>query len=162
VLENLNQILVPLDGSPLSEAILEPAKTLASLAGAELMLVEVIQPLASPLEPQSVAPRSFDVELTNVRRKEAVDYLSDRAEDCRKAGVKAAYAAPLGGNVADTLLSLAEARTVGLVAIATHGRGGVKRLILGSVADKLVRTAPCPVLAYRPPAGATRRPRGVG
>ena len=50
VLENLSQILVPVDGSALAETILEPAKELASLAGAELMLVEVIQPLASPLE----------------------------------------------------------------------------------------------------------------
>jgi nucleotide-binding universal stress UspA family protein len=47
VLENLKQILVPLDGSALAEAILDPARELASLAGAELMLVEVIQ--RSPL-----------------------------------------------------------------------------------------------------------------
>jgi hypothetical protein len=101
-LENLNQILVPLDGSALSEAILEPVKELASLAGAELMLVQVIQPLASRLERQGAAPRTFDVELTNVRRQEAAGYLNNLAEGCLKAGVKAAYSAPLGANVADT------------------------------------------------------------
>jgi nucleotide-binding universal stress UspA family protein len=157
VLENLNQILIPLDGSALAEAILEPAKELASLAGAELMLVEVIQPLGSPLEPRSAAPRTFDVELTNVRRQEAEGYLKNLAERCLQAGVKAAYAAPLGSNVADAILVLAEVPTVGLIAIATHGRGGVKRLMLGSVADKLVRTAPCPILVYRPPARVRRR-----
>lgn len=137
VLENLNQILIPLDGSALAEAILEPARALASLAGAELMLVAVIEPFGSPLESGSAAPRTFDVELTNVRRQEAEGYLKNLAERCLQAGVKAAYAAPLGSKVADAILGLAEVPTVGLIAIATHGRGGVKRLMLGSVADKL-------------------------
>ena len=97
------------------------------------------------------------MELTTVRRQEAAGYLSNLAERCVKTGVKAAYAAPLGGNVADTILDLAEAPTVGLIAIATHGRGAVKRLMLGSVADKLVRTAPCPILVYRPPVRARGR-----
>ncbi len=158
VLENLNQILVPLDGSALAEAILGPAEALASLAEAELMLVQVIQPLASPLERHGAAPRTFDVELTNVRRQEAAGYLNNLAERCVKTGVRAAYAAPLGGNVADTILGLAEAPAVGLIAIATRGRGAVKRLMLGSVADKLVRTAPCPILVYRPPMRARGRP----
>jgi len=159
VLENLSQILVSLDGSALSETILEPAKGLAALAGAELMLVEVIQPLASPLERQSVAPSTFDVELTQVRRKEAAEYLKGLAEKCLEAGLKAGYAAPLGGNVADTILGLAESPTVGLIALATHGRSGVKRLAIGSVADKLVRTASRPVLVYRPPARARSKAR---
>jgi nucleotide-binding universal stress UspA family protein len=151
VLENLRQILVPLDGSPLAEAILDPAMELASLAGAELMLVQVIQPLAPPLEAPVAPPLRFDEELTSLRRKEAADYLKDLAEDCREAGVKAAYSATLGRNVADTILEMAESPSVGLVAIATHGRGGLKRLALGSVADKLVRGSPGPLLVYRPP-----------
>jgi nucleotide-binding universal stress UspA family protein len=151
VLENLRQILVPLDGSTLAEAILDPAKELAVVAGAELMLVQIIQPLAPPLEGPIASPLRFDEELTSLRRKEAADYLKDLAEDCREAGVKAAYSATLGRNVADTILELAESPTVGLIAIATHGRGGLKRLALGSVADKLVRGSPGPLLVYRPP-----------
>jgi nucleotide-binding universal stress UspA family protein len=154
VLENLRRILVPLDGSPLAEAILDPAMELASLAEAELMLVQVIQPLAPPLE-RPVAPLTFDEELTSLRRNEAGDYLKDLAEECGEAGVKATYSATLGRNVADTILGLAESPTVGLIAIATHGRGGLKRVALGSVADKLVRAAPRPILVYRPP-GRTR------
>jgi nucleotide-binding universal stress UspA family protein len=159
VLENLSRILVPVDGSALSEAILEPAKELASLAGAELMLVEVIQPLASPLETQSAAPLRFGVELTNLRRKEAAEYLRNLAEECLKVGVKSTYSTPLGSNVANTLLGLAESPTVGLVAMATHGRGGIKRLAIGSVADKLVRTAPRPLLVYRPSGRARGKTR---
>ena len=155
VLENLGQILVPVDGSALSKTILEPATQLASLAGAKLMLVEVIQPVASPLETQRAAPVTFDVELTNLRRKQAADYLKDLAEECVKAGVPAAYSAPLGRNAADTILELSESPAVGLIAIATHGRGGIQRLAIGSVADKLVRTALRPILVYRP-RGRTR------
>jgi nucleotide-binding universal stress UspA family protein len=159
VLENLSQILVPLDGSALSETILQPATTLAALGQAELMLVQVIQPLSSPLEGQRAAPSTFDVELTQVRRREAADYLKDLAEKCLEAGVTAGYATPLGGNVADTILGLAESSTVGLIAIATHGRSGVKRLAIGSVADKLVRTAPRSLLVYRPPGRTKGRAR---
>lgn len=150
-LQNLGKILVPLDGSALAERILGPAKQLASLAGAELMLVEVIQPLAAVLESQSVPPSRFDAELTTLKRKEATDYLSRLAEECLKAGVKATYSAPLGTHAADTLLRLAESPKVGLIAIATHGRTGVRRLAIGSVADKVVRAAPRPTLVYRPP-----------
>jgi nucleotide-binding universal stress UspA family protein len=81
------------------------------------------------------------------------------AEKCLKAGMKAGWAAPLGGNVADTILGLAESPTVGLIAIATHGRSGVKRLAIGSVADKLVRTASRPILVYRPPVRARGKAR---
>jgi nucleotide-binding universal stress UspA family protein len=159
VLENLSRVLVPLDGSPLSETILEPAIRLASLAGAELMLVEVVQPRASPLEGQRAAPSTFDVELTNASRQEAADYLQGVAERCLRAGVKADHAAPLGANVADTILGLAESPAIGLIAMATHGRGGIKRLLIGSVADKVVRTTTRPILVYRPPARARTRAR---
>ena len=151
VLENLRQILVPVDGSALAESILAPAKDLASLAGAELMLVEVIHPLASPLESQSAAPSRLDAELTRLRREEAADYLRELAEECLKAGVKATYSAPLGMNVADTILALTESPMVGMIALATRGWGGLKRLALGSVADKVVRAATRPILVYRPP-----------
>jgi nucleotide-binding universal stress UspA family protein len=157
VLENLRQILVPLDGSTLAEGILDPARELAALAGAELVLVEVIHPLASPLESQSAAPSTFDVELTDLRRKEAADHLRKVAEQCMNAGVKATYSAPMGTNVADTILGLAESPTIGMIALATHGRGGVKRLAVGSVADKVVRAAPRPTLVYRPPRRAGSR-----
>ena len=150
-LQNLGKILVPLDGSALAEKILGPAKQLASLAGAELMLVEVIQPLAASLESQSVSPSKFDVELTTLRRKAATDYLSRVVEECLKAGVKATYSAPLGNHAADSILGLAESPQIGMIAIATHGRAGIRRLAIGSVADKVARAAPCPILVYRPP-----------
>jgi nucleotide-binding universal stress UspA family protein len=85
-----------------------------------------------------------------LRRKEVADYLRDLTEKCLKVDVKATYLAPLGTNVAETIVELAESPMIGMIALATHGRGGVKRLILGSVADKVVRDSPRPILVYRP------------
>jgi nucleotide-binding universal stress UspA family protein len=56
----------------------------------------------------------------------------------------------IGWNPIDTILELARPERVGVIAIATHGRGGLRRLALGSVADKLVRASAMPVLVYRP------------
>jgi nucleotide-binding universal stress UspA family protein len=62
--------------------------------------------------------------------------------------------------VAETLLQLARPERVGLLALATHGRGGVRRLVLGGVADKLVRAADVPVLVCRATGKRSRRISG--
>ncbi|MGH7499921.1 MAG: universal stress protein, partial [Gemmatimonadales bacterium] len=72
------------------------------------------------------------------------------AEQLRGQGVQATSAAPLGHSVTGTLLDLARPEEGALIAIATHGRGGLRRLMLGSVADKLIRAAHVPVLVVRP------------
>ncbi len=61
----------------------------------------------------------------------------------------------LGGSVAGTILDVAEDLDADLIAIATHGARGARGLMLGSVADKVVRGAKCAVLVQRPAAGAT-------
>jgi nucleotide-binding universal stress UspA family protein len=65
-------------------------------------------------------------------------------------GVPASGAAVLGSSAFDTIQAAAQAPATGMVAIATHGRGGLRRLVLGSVADKLVRAGELPVLVTRP------------
>jgi nucleotide-binding universal stress UspA family protein len=63
----------------------------------------------------------------------------------------------LGWSAAETRLELSRSKPVGLIAIATHGRSGLRRAALGSVADKLVRGAPVPVLVSRPRGGRRAR-----
>jgi hypothetical protein len=63
----------------------------------------------------------------------------------------------VGGGIAQTLLDLARPERVSLMAVATHGRGGTRRFVLGSVADKLVRGAEVPVLIVRPTGRRVRR-----
>jgi nucleotide-binding universal stress UspA family protein len=146
---NFGEILVPLDGSPLAEAALEPAMVIARLWDAEISLVQIVQPVLLATDPLLPLPSWYDDQLTTVERDAAQDYLRDVAERLREQGVKASGVAVIGGGVAEELLSLARPGRVGLLAMATHGRGGVRRLMLGSVADKLVRGAEVPLLVCR-------------
>lgn len=152
----LDEILVPLDGSPLAEAVLEPVTALARLWDAEISLVQVVRPITLTSDPVLPFPVGYSDQVTRMRRDEAQDYIRDVAERLREAGVKASGIAVIGGAVAETLLDLARPERVGLIATATHGRGGVRRMVLGSVADKLVRAADLPVLVVRPKAKPVR------
>ena len=148
------RILVPLDGSPLGEAALAPAAEIARLFGAELNLVQVVRPVAAAAGVPVSFPAGYDERLTALCRQEAQDYLNDLAERLHEDGVRASAAAVLSEGVAGTILDLARGKGVSLVALATHGRGGLRRLTLGSVADKVVRGADRPVLVW--PAKALR------
>jgi nucleotide-binding universal stress UspA family protein len=143
------EIVAGLDGSRLSEAVLPPAVELARLFRVPLTLLQVIEPLALAAEPPLPFPTGYDERITGVLRQEAQDYLDSLAEDLRKQGIQASGAARMGWNAAGTLLELTPERA-GLLAVATHGRGGVQRALVGSVADKLVRAAQVPVLVVRP------------
>ena len=144
------EILVPLDGSPLAEAALAPASAIAGLFGAELLLVQVVWPLSAGSLLPVPLPSGYDTEVLGVERKETQRYLDGLANDLRDRGVGVRATVVVGHNVAEALLELAHPQRIDLVAIATHGRGGIQRLILGSVADKLIRGAGPPVLVVRP------------
>jgi nucleotide-binding universal stress UspA family protein len=155
---DFTKILVPLDGSPLAEAALEPAAALARLWDAEISLMQIVQPVFLATDPMLPLP-SYDEQLTANQRDAAREYVQAVAERLRDQGVKASGVAILGG-VADELLGLARPGRIGLVAMATHGRGGARRLVLGSVADKLVRAADVPVLVVRPTGKRSKRSSG--
>jgi len=144
------EILVALDGSRRAEAVLPPAAALAKLLGARLSLVQAVYPVAMVTDPPTSFPTELDEELTRLRRREAQDYMDGVAEDLNAQGVPASGAAVLGGSAFDTIQDAARAPGTGMVALATHGRGGMRRLVLGSVADKLVRGGELPVLITRP------------
>jgi len=150
------RVLVPLDGSPRAEAALAPAAAVARLFNAELQLVQIVAPVVVVTEPPAL-PTGLDDELTAIRKGAAQDYLDDLADRLRTEGLPATATAVLGAGAAATLLELARPGQIDLVAIATHGRAGVPRLLLGSVADKLVRAAELPVLVCRPPRRAAVR-----
>jgi len=159
------QLLVPIDGSPLAEEVLAAAAELARLWNLDLSLLRVVPPVTFVTEPGLPLPTAYDRELTDAAVEQAKDYVRDLVEDLRARGFRATGAAVIGWNPVDTILEVARPEQVALVALATHGRGGLSRLALGSVADKLIRAAHVPVLVYRPnlrastsrerPAGAT-------
>jgi nucleotide-binding universal stress UspA family protein len=146
----ISRVLVPLDGSPRCEAALEHALAVAGLFDAPIHLVQVVLPAAFEAEPPVGFPSGVDEQLTGIRKSIAQDYLDDVAERLRAQGVEATTTAAVGASVAGTLADFIRTEPTDLVALATHGRSGVPRLVLGSVADKLVRLAVTPVLVCRP------------
>jgi nucleotide-binding universal stress UspA family protein len=150
VASSATEILVPVDGSDLAEEALEPAAELARLWNLDLSLVRVLRPVMMITEPALPVPSSYDEELTKACRSQAQDYVDDIVDDLRADGLRASGTAVIGWNPIDTILELARPERVAVIAIATHGRGGLRRLALGSVADKLVRASAMPVLVYRP------------
>lgn len=145
----LEEILVPLDGSRRAEAALPPALGMAKLFGARLALVQVVEPVMLLLD-APVVPQSLDEELMALRRGEAQDYLDDLVERIIERGIVSRASSVLAGNALAGIHAAAAGPGVGMIALATHGRGGLRRLAVGSVADKLVRTGELPVLVTRP------------
>jgi nucleotide-binding universal stress UspA family protein len=146
----VEEILVPLDGSRRAEAALPAALSMAALLGSRLSLVQAVQPIMLGTDLPTSFPGGYDEELTAIRRREAQDYLDGIAEQLTGLGVPASAAAVLGGTAFDTIQAATRAPATGMVALATHGRGGLRRLVLGSVADKVVRAGELPVLVTRP------------
>ena len=157
----LTEILVALDGSPLAEAALEPAIDLARLWDAEISLVQVVRPVILTSSPHVTFPAGYSEQVTAIRRELAQDYIRDVAERVRESGVRSTGVAVIGATVPETLIELAAPERVSLLVVATHGLGGLKRLVLGSVADKLVRGAAVPVLVVRPTPPRSKRVSGA-
>lgn len=146
------KILVPLDLSDLSDLILEPVKAVARITQAHLTLVHVVEPafnVAIP-SPPLVAPTETGRTARECER--AQQHLDRVAAELRAQGFPVATQVLTAAGVARRLLEQLEEGSYDLVAMTTHGRGGVQRAVLGSVATRLVTDAPRPVLVLRPSA----------
>lgn len=148
----IERVLVTLDGSRLAEAALGPAADLAAALGASLRLVRVIGgrlEVGSPYMPHAAQAHR---EYIAAERKAATDYLDRIRRGLEGNGSAVVGADVLEGPPARSILDAAEREDGGqdVVAMATHGRGGLRRLVLGSVSDKVVRAAVGPVLLVRP------------
>ncbi len=141
----LGRVLLPLDGSSRSEAALALAVRVAQATGATLELAQVV-PWSWALvasAPEAYLPEGLDEQLEQGAR----DYLQQAAAKL-PAGLRAEVKV-LRGDPATTLIDHAAATHAGLVVMSTHGRGGVTRWALGSVADKLLRAGGLPLLLVR-------------
>jgi nucleotide-binding universal stress UspA family protein len=150
----LRKVLIPLDGTPLAEKILDQATGLASSMQAEVLLLRVIQPMRPGMpEPTSGnIPSAVFEKLEAViqeRRREAAAYLDKIAQTLRSSSRTVRTCVVSHHQPAVAILSKARAEGVDLIAIETHGREGLGRLLLGSVADKVIRGASIPVLVHR-------------
>jgi len=138
------KILVPLDGSSFAEEALPHARELAECGGGEIVLARVDEPYEPP--PGIFVPATA---IPEVVRLSAGEYLEQLVSRLRLAGLKV-ESTVLDGKVADAILKYAREEGVDLIAMSTHGRTGISRLLMGSVAEQIVHGAPCPVLLIRP------------
>lgn len=144
-----HHILVPLDGSELAESILTHAVQVGG-DDARVTLLQVV-PAPLPNDPVSVSlalstgPQTFDED-----RSRALAYLEGVADRLVQNVARVDTAVVLEPDIVTSILDHADQNEVDLIAIATHGRGGIKRLALGSVADEILRKSEPPVLVFRP------------
>jgi nucleotide-binding universal stress UspA family protein len=134
------RILVPLDGSALAADVLPHVQELARSIGAAVVLLRVafahILPGTDPVETQ----------VTAVQDAEA--YVMERAKALQKAGVRTEGKVRYGDPV-EEILDHVTSDHIDLIAMATHGRTGLTRVVRGSVAEDVLRRAPVPVLSLR-------------
>ena len=124
---SFHRLLVALDGSEFSERILPYVRTIARLFGSEIILLFVAEGSTS------------DAYRTTMGR-----YLENLAAELRESGLEVQVQVHAGGP-ARTIVAVAETEHADLIMLATHGRGGLDRLMLGSVADRVMHHMPCPV-----------------
>ncbi len=152
----LSTVTVPLDGSDRAENALPYAQRLAEQLSLELRLLRVVSI-------SSVALTAVDggvVDTTSMEEDleaEASGYLSELADSLAAKGLQVAWAVHKGSPglaIVDSLKSVTDT----MVAICTHGRSGLRRLVIGSVADSVIRSAEVPVLVLTPPGDGSEDP----
>jgi nucleotide-binding universal stress UspA family protein len=139
------RVLVALDGSISSEAMLRFVLEIADPLDMTVLLLRVVEPLTPTISDDIYRPTLEDVE---ARRRDAEEYLAPIAAALRARGVKTAWEVR-SGRPGEEILAAAAESGVDMIAMATHGRTGFGRLLFGSVAEAVLRRATVPVLLIR-------------
>lgn len=144
---SFRRMLIPLDGSPLAEAIIAHCVQIGQIMDAQYSLLRVVDPSALGLPHGE--PISIDSAAIQPLRDRAQAYLDRQVEELRVQGLSA-DATVVVGEPSAAILGHARMHSMDIIAMATHGRGGFSRLLLGSVADKVLRGSSIPLLLYSP------------
>ncbi|MGH7467627.1 MAG: universal stress protein [Longimicrobiales bacterium] len=145
-----HNVLVPLDGSSAAEAILEHSMALGESGVSKYTLLQAVSPVVG-LGPDYIPiPGPVDLAVLRARRDLATQYLEKVAARLHARAIEVEIAIDLETFAAAAILEYAETHPTDLITLTTHGHGGALRLVLGSVADKIVRGAMVPVLLHRP------------
>jgi nucleotide-binding universal stress UspA family protein len=140
----IKRILVPLDGSQMSESSLKTVQPMAARLGAEIVLFQAIEPVRyvpgfETMVPNVVLPSDEEV------KQSAAKYLSGIEAPINKSGVKTSIAV-VADAPAEAILDYAESGDIDLIAMTTHGFSGIKRWVFGSTTEKIIQAASKPVL----------------
>ncbi len=139
------KILVPLDGSELAKVALDEAEKLGKTFGSEIILFQVVPFMPIYGSPELVTPLIVDE-----KQKEAAEkYLMNLGEELKRRGLKVAATVRTGQQVAVEIIDFAKEVGVDLIIMCTHGRSGISRWVMGSVALKVLTRAETPILLIR-------------
>jgi len=150
-----NKILVCLDGSDIAEQILPYATEQALHFNSKVVLLQVITTPTGmvvpgiPGEPSQPMQPTAMLELVKKEEDEAGAYLAQMAEMLKAKGVEVEWTT-VQGTPGSSIIQYTDENEVDLIAIATHGRGGLRRLVFGSVAEFVLKESGLPVLVIRP------------
>jgi universal stress protein A len=140
------RILCPIDFSETSRVALQEAAGLAQRFGAELTLLHVHEPPGPASETLVSPPELFEQAVREMERK-----LASWKAEAERLSSTTVHTAVVSGPVAAETLRFARENGFDLLVMGTHGRSGLRHLVIGSVAEKVIREAHCPVLVVRPP-----------
>jgi nucleotide-binding universal stress UspA family protein len=155
-----NRLLVPLDSSRFASRALRYAAEVAQRFNAELILLQVIKP-ATPvpattgMAPGGESPASAEIAMQAALEEDkrnaahAKRYLSGKVRQMRAQAINASYQV-IVGDPAQSIMEFSKKEHMDLVVMTTHGKSGIKRAIMGSVADAVIRESGKPVLVIRP------------
>jgi nucleotide-binding universal stress UspA family protein len=146
-MSHIRRILHPSDFSRASRMAFTKAVEMAAANRAELLLVHVLAPVVPMVGDGYLSPQIYE-EIETSARAQAQKQLDALATAAKKAGVRAKTLL-LGGVAHEQIARAARSKRADLIVIGTHGRTGLAKLFLGSVAGRVVSTASCPVLTVR-------------
>jgi nucleotide-binding universal stress UspA family protein len=141
-----HRVLIPLDGSELAETIVPFAEKVAGPLDAEVVLLRVVEPVA-PGEAMASAGL-LPPDTLPLREAEAGEYLAAVVHRLGAKGLRVRSVVRVGFPATE-IVATAAAAGCDLIAMSTHGRTGLRRVLFGSVAESVLRTAPVPVLMVR-------------
>jgi nucleotide-binding universal stress UspA family protein len=140
----LKTILAPVDGSSLAEATLPYIRDMAQQSKAEVVFLQI-------LVKQLVTHKMIEVPIPEETREAAKEYLENLVANFKNNGISARYDIwETRGDIAEKIVEYTEKKKVDLVIMATHGRTGLKRWVMGSVANKVLREGNAPIMLVRP------------
>ena len=149
----LESVVVPLDGSPIAEQVLPHAASLAKALGLKMVLLWVFPLIEGHYTDIGIEATTYGVpmygEVSQAVESEASRYFIAMEEELRRLGAPEVGAHLLWGQPASTIVDFAQDTPNDLVAMTTHGRSGIGRWLLGSVADRVIRHSGDPVLLIR-------------
>lgn len=152
IIHEINRVVTPIDFSDNSKLIAESAAYFAGKFGAAMHLIYIVQNFedySGFFVPQMTLP-SLESELVEGAENKMKTFTEEISDFCTKAGISSLEGKVFMGEVSEKIVDYAGEIEADMIIMGTHGYKGLEKIMFGSVADKIVRSAACPVLTINP------------